>query len=187
MCRDLNVPVEIRTCETVREADGLALSSRNTYLSTDQRQRAVRISEALRLAIERVSAGADDLADVRREMREYLAVDPAFEIEYLTIVDGETLEELNSPSPRMVAIAAARLGTTRLIDNLLIPLKIDLNKIITDNIFDRYAYANKPLPDPLYLEYMQFMQLAFYETLNDYWFYMDVDAVRLFDLEKREE
>jgi hypothetical protein len=70
--------------------------------------------------------------------------------------------------------------------NLLIPLKVDLNTIITDNIFDRYAYAYKPVPDPLYLEYMQFMQLAFYETLNDYWFYMDVDAVRLFDLEKRE-
>jgi hypothetical protein len=71
--------------------------------------------------------------------------------------------------------------------NLLIPLKVDLKKIITDNIVDRYAYANKPVPDPLYLEYMQFMQLAFYETLDDYWFYMDVDAVRLFDLEKREE
>jgi pantoate--beta-alanine ligase len=121
MCRDLNVPVEIRTCETVRESDGLALSSRNAYLSNDQRQRAVRISEALRLGLQRIGAGVTDLAAVRREMHEHLTADSAFDLEYLTIVDADTLEELQAPGPRMVAIAAARLGTTRLIDNMLIP------------------------------------------------------------------
>jgi pantoate--beta-alanine ligase len=121
MCRDLNVPVEIRTCETVRESDGLALSSRNAYLSNDQRARAVRISESLRLGIEKITAGADDLAAVRREMHAHLSGDTAFDIDYVTIVDADTLEELETPRPKMVAIAAARLGSTRLIDNMLIP------------------------------------------------------------------
>lgn len=121
MCRDLNVPVEIRTCETVREADGLALSSRNAYLSNDQRQRAVRISEALRLGLQRIGGGITDVAAVRREMHEHLTADSSFELEYLTIVDADTLEELQVPGPRMVALAAARLGNTRLIDNMLIP------------------------------------------------------------------
>lgn len=121
MCRDLNVPVEIRTSETVREADGLALSSRNAYLSNDERHRAVRISETLRLGLQQIADGAADLAAVRRDMHEYLTADSAFELEYLAIVDADTLEELETPRPRMVAIAAARLGTTRLIDNLLIP------------------------------------------------------------------
>ena len=71
--------------------------------------------------------------------------------------------------------------------NLLVQLPVDLNTIITDNIFQRYEWSNRPIPDPLYLEYIQFMQLAFYETMNDHWFYMDVDFIRLFDLEKREE
>jgi hypothetical protein len=69
---------------------------------------------------------------------------------------------------------------------LLVPLKVDLNTTITDNIFQRYEWSNRPIPDPLYLEYIQFMQLAFYETMNDHWFYMDVDFIRLFDVEKRE-
>ncbi len=69
--------------------------------------------------------------------------------------------------------------------DLLVPLKVDLNTTITENIFQRYEWANRPVPDPLYLEYIQFMQLAFYETVNDHWFYMDVDFIRLFDLEKR--
>ena len=70
--------------------------------------------------------------------------------------------------------------------NLLVPLKVDINTIITDNIVQRYEWANRPVPDPLYLQYIQFMQLAFYETVSDHWFYMDVDFIRLFDLEKRE-
>ncbi len=71
--------------------------------------------------------------------------------------------------------------------NLLVPVTVDLNTIITDNIFQRFEWSNRPIPDPLYLEYIQFMQLAFYETMNDHWFYMDVDFIRLFDVEKREE
>ena len=67
-----------------------------------------------------------------------------------------------------------------------IQLKVDLNAIITDNIIQRYEWANHPVPDALYLEYIQFMQLAFFEALSDYRFYMDVDFIRLFDLEKRE-
>ena len=67
-----------------------------------------------------------------------------------------------------------------------IQLKVDLNTIFTDNIFRRFELTSRPVPEPLYLEYIQFMQLAFFETLRDHWFYMDVDFIRLFDLEKRE-
>ena len=66
-----------------------------------------------------------------------------------------------------------------------IQLKVDLNAIITDNIVQRYEWAGHLVPDALYLEYIQFMQLAFFEALKDYQFYMDVDFIRLFDLEKR--
>ena len=67
-----------------------------------------------------------------------------------------------------------------------IPLNFDLNKIITANVMERYETANRPIPDPLYLESIQFMQLAFLEALKDYWFYMDVDAIRIFDTRQEE-
>ncbi|MCH8830559.1 MAG: pantoate--beta-alanine ligase [Planctomycetes bacterium] len=121
MCRDLNLQIDIRVCPTVREPDGLALSSRNAFLSREERRSAVALSECLRIAesmIVREKAGLDD---VRAAMRERLEREPNLQIDYATIADAESLEEVTDPVAEMVALVAARVGKTRLIDNL--PIK----------------------------------------------------------------
>ena len=123
MCRDLNLPVEIRTCPTVRDADGLALSSRNQYLSPEERQSALGLSQCLTLAREMILAGETDLAAVREEMRNRLESTKGVVLDYFTIADAETLEELSAPKPKMVALVAAHVGKTRLIDNMPIELE----------------------------------------------------------------
>jgi pantoate--beta-alanine ligase len=122
MCHDLNVPVEIRTCPTVREADGLALSSRNQYLSPAERQSALSLSQCLRFARNRLKAGETDVAAVRSAMREQLERIEGIQIDYVTVAHPETLREISEPLPEMIALVAARIGRTRLIDNLLITL-----------------------------------------------------------------
>ena len=120
MCRDLDVPVEIRTCPTVRERDGLALSSRNRYLNARERESALALSQSLKLAAERVAAGEKDMAAVRRAMVDHLQGVSGVEVDYATIVHPETLEEPHEPLGEMVALVAARVGKTRLIDNIAI-------------------------------------------------------------------
>ncbi len=122
MCRDLLIPVEIRTCPTVRDSDGLALSSRNTYLSPEERQAARSLSQALFLARDRLKSGETDLQAVRRAMRELMEKHPEVTVDYATVCDPDTLQELATPQPKMVALVAARVGQTRLIDNLPIEL-----------------------------------------------------------------
>jgi pantoate--beta-alanine ligase len=122
LCRDLNVPIELRTCPTVREADGLALSSRNRYLDASQRQSALALSQSLNLARKRLMAGERDLPAVRKAMRAHLEAAPGLTIDYVTVAHPQTLEEIAEPLPEMVALVAARIGTTRLIDNLMIEL-----------------------------------------------------------------
>ncbi|HUG18238.1 MAG TPA: pantoate--beta-alanine ligase, partial [Planctomycetaceae bacterium] len=121
MCLDLNVPVAIRTCETVRDPDGLALSSRNQYLSPPERQTALNLSAALREAVGLVSERKIDLDAARKQMHERLEAEPGIDLDYAEIVDADTLQGLETPRDRMVAIVAAKVGTTRLIDNMLIP------------------------------------------------------------------
>ena len=123
LCRDLNLPVEIRTCPTVREADGLALSSRNRYLDAAGRRSALALSQCLHLARERLLAGETNLEAVRKAMRTHLEAAPGVTVDYATVVHPETLEEISSPLSEMVALVAARVGTTRLIDNLPIELR----------------------------------------------------------------
>lgn len=122
MCLDLDVPVEIRTCPTVREADGLALSSRNRYLSPPEREIALSLSRALNRAKERLISGESDVARVVEETRRELELTPGLTLDYFTIVHPDSLETLQTPLPEMVALVAARVGTTRLIDNLPIHL-----------------------------------------------------------------
>lgn len=121
MCRDLNVPTKIQTCATIREKDGLALSSRNAYLSPEERRQSVRLSAALQLGLKRLSSGETNLVNLRENMVQHLEDGTEFQTDYITIVDAWTLEELDSPADQMVAIAAATLGQTRLIDNMLVP------------------------------------------------------------------
>lgn len=123
MVRDLNVPVAIVVCPTVREPDGLALSSRNRYLSGEERRRAVGLYRALRLGAACVEAGDRDIETTIDAMRSLLR-DHAFapaDIDYLAIADPETLAEFAMPERPAMLLVAARLGTTRLIDNWLVP------------------------------------------------------------------
>jgi pantoate--beta-alanine ligase len=121
MCREVDLPVEIRTCPTIREPDGLALSSRNRYLSATERQTALSLYRSLRLAAEQLDRGATDVGAIEGEMRQLLETAGA-RPDYAVIADAETLEELPHPVANMVALVAARVGTTRLIDNLPIAL-----------------------------------------------------------------
>ena len=119
MVSDLNIPAEIAGVPTVREPDGLALSSRNAYLSTDERQRAAALPRALDDAGRAILSGAP-VAKAVREAKQAL-VDAGFlRIDYLALVDASTLEPLNEPRGEMRLLAAAVIGTTRLIDNIAI-------------------------------------------------------------------
>lgn len=120
MIADLDLPVEVIACPTVRDPDGLALSSRNARLSPEARQSALALSAALAEARARLMAGEWDIAAVRRAMRERLEAAPGLQVDYATIADADTLDELDSPRPRMAALVAARVGGVRLIDNMLI-------------------------------------------------------------------
>ena len=117
MVRDLDVPVEIRTCPTLREPDGLAMSSRNVYLNPDDRQTSLVLSQALKLATEMCRQAGMNPAAVRAAMRRHLESLPGVRIDYATLVDATSLAEIESFVPEMVALIAARVGTTRLIDN----------------------------------------------------------------------
>lgn len=117
MCLDLNLPVEIITCPIIRDTDGLALSSRNAYLSVEERASALSLSRALALAEERIASGETDLERIKTKMRELLSGTPLIKLDYATIADPDTLEELTTAQSRMVALIAAWSGSTRLIDN----------------------------------------------------------------------
>jgi pantoate--beta-alanine ligase len=127
MCAELDVPIEIRVCPTVREPDGLALSSRNVYLNAQERKNALALSQCLHMARELVRSGESDLGKIRAQMLKQLSATPQVRADYATLVHPETLEELEAlpaataaGSPRVAALVAARVGTTRLIDNLII-------------------------------------------------------------------
>ncbi len=117
LCRDLNFPVEITGCPTVREKDGLALSSRNAYLSEQQRARATVLYRALILAEKLVQKDQLPLKAIRKKMLEMLVCEEGVLPEYATIVDPENLIMLEQPQDKMVALIAAKVGETRLIDN----------------------------------------------------------------------
>jgi pantoate--beta-alanine ligase len=120
MCAELNLPIEIRVCPTVRESDGLALSSRNVYLNADERRSALALSRSLQLAQKAIAAGRTDLDTIRREMFEELTKTPRVRAEYATLIHPETLAEVPEVLSRLVGVVAARVGATRLIDNLII-------------------------------------------------------------------
>ena len=120
LARDLNIPVEIVGCPTVREADGLALSSRNVYLTAEERPRAVSLSRGLRAAQRAYAAG--ERSGERLEALIGGAVRAAgLSLDYAVVVDPETLEPLDEVGGRARALVAARLGRVRLIDNMPLP------------------------------------------------------------------
>lgn len=117
MARDLNVAVNVRVCPIVREADGLALSSRNRYLSAEQRTRARSLHLALERAAELARHGQRTASRIRDEMRSVLISGGVTDIEYATLVDPETLVPVDVVTAETMAVVAARVGVTRLIDN----------------------------------------------------------------------
>lgn len=118
MVRDLDLPIEMAICPTIRETDGLAMSSRNVYLQGKDRQTALCLFQALELARRDVEERRErDLTKVQAAMRTHLESQPGVKVDYAVIADADTLEVLWEPRPKMVALIAARVGATRLIDN----------------------------------------------------------------------
>lgn len=121
MAADLNMDeIEIRPVPTVREEGGLALSSRNHYLSPVERQAALVLWHSLRLAQERVSAGARDMSALQAEVRSLIAAEPLAEIDYVQIVDYDTLQPVSRLEGLALLALAVRFGKTRLIDNCVL-------------------------------------------------------------------
>ncbi len=117
MVTDLSFPVEVVGCPTVREPDGLAMSSRNAYLDGHQRAAATVLSRALRAGIDVISGGESSPAAVETVMAETVHGEPLAELDYAAVRDPDTLEELDTIADRVRLLIAARIGTTRLIDN----------------------------------------------------------------------
>lgn len=120
MCIDLDVPTQIVTCPTIRDPDGLAMSSRNRYLSTSERATALSISAALQAVEQGIADGQSDLSVLRAAMQKSLGQLDGVELDYATIVDPDSLLEIDSVQATQVVLIAARVGTTRLIDNVII-------------------------------------------------------------------
>ena len=120
MVDDLNMPVRVVTCPTVRESDGLALSSRNQYLDPDQRQQALCLSRALARAAQMVTEGVTDPQTVAQAIRAVIDEQEDTQIDYISIVDSELLHPVEViDAPVMIALAV-RVGPARLIDNIVV-------------------------------------------------------------------
>ena len=120
MVEDLNVPIEIRVCPIVREPDGLAMSSRNAYLSAGGRQRSLVLWKSLCLANELVDGGERDTEIIGRKMREVIMTAEDAQIDYVALADPETLEPVTRIKGRTIAAVAVTIDGTRLIDNRLL-------------------------------------------------------------------
>ena len=117
LAADLNLPVEVAGCPIVREADGLALSSRNVYLTPEERPNATALYRALQTGRDLVASGERRAARVQAAMEDVLADTPGITPDYVAVVDATTLEPLVTVTPPARALLAARLGAVRLIDN----------------------------------------------------------------------
>jgi len=124
MTRELNFPVEIVAAPTVREKDGLAMSSRNEYLNEKERKVAPKIYQSLILAKNMLLRGERDTEKIKNEMRKFLESAKLIKVQYIDIVDADTLEPLKNARGRVMVALAAFLGKARLIDNII----VDLNK-----------------------------------------------------------
>lgn len=117
MVRDLHLPVEIVPGPTVREADGLAMSSRNAYLKPDERRAATVLYRSLKAAEEAIAAGERSGDEIRRLLLSILNSEPLARVEYAEVVDAETFQQVEVLRGRLVLPLAVRIGGTRLIDN----------------------------------------------------------------------
>lgn len=124
MVADLNMPLKIVVCPTVRQPDGLAVSSRNQYLTRQQKKDTTYIYKSLQKCKEIIKQGGIDTKKTICEMRKVLNQVPSIKIEYISIVDAETLQDIDRLTGKVLAAVAVKIGSTRLIDNIL----LDVNK-----------------------------------------------------------
>ena len=120
MTADLNMPVEIIIVPIVRESDGLAMSSRNVYLSREQRSQAPVIYRSLQLARQLWIEGEKNAAEIKRNMTAMIQEQPLANIEYISIADADTLEELETVRPPALLSMVVKFGRTRLLDNIIL-------------------------------------------------------------------
>jgi pantoate--beta-alanine ligase len=120
MVRDLQFPVQLAVCPTVREPDGLAMSSRNQNLGVEERRQALVLSRALMAVQQQVVAGEHDPGKLIAEALRVLGAEPAVQVDYFRIVDPDTLEDVAGARRGALVAVAARVGATRLIDNLVL-------------------------------------------------------------------
>ncbi|MFC1932693.1 pantoate--beta-alanine ligase [Chloroflexota bacterium] len=120
MVADLNMNLEVVTCPTVRELDGLAMSSRNTYLNPDERRAAAVLYRALCLAQQMWLTGEKDAEKIRLKMIGLIQKQPLANIDYVSVADAETLEELERVKSPLLVSLAVKFGKTRLIDNIML-------------------------------------------------------------------
>jgi pantoate--beta-alanine ligase len=131
LVRDLDMPIRIELCDTVREPDGLAMSSRNVHLSAEERERATALSRALNAVDAGLAEGIDDAAALRARAEAELR-DAGIDPEYVALVSADTLAPVERVQGEVLALVAARVGTTRLIDNhRLMPARVPAGA--TDN------------------------------------------------------
>ncbi len=117
---DLNLGAEIVVCPTVRDADGLALSSRNVYLSAEEREAALSLPRSLVLAQELYQSGVKDANEIQERIRRLIGEQPIARIDYISVADAENLRELEVIDAAALVSLAARVGRTRLIDNVIL-------------------------------------------------------------------
>ena len=122
MAADLNMPLEIVVCPTVREPDGLAVSSRNKYLTDKQRQEATCLYESLQKCRQMIDAGTRASQEIISEMRGILSRPSSAKIDYVSIVNAETLQDVDEIAGKVLAAVAVKIGDARLIDNIIIDL-----------------------------------------------------------------
>jgi pantoate--beta-alanine ligase len=120
MVKDLDMGLEIIAAPTVREPDGLAMSSRNTYLSAEERKQATVLYQSLQLAQRLYAGGEKDAGAIKAQMTALIGQQPLADIEYISIADSATLDELDKVKPPALVSMAVRFGKTRLIDNVVV-------------------------------------------------------------------
>ena len=120
MTRELNIPTEVVTCPTLRDPDGMAMSSRNAYLTPEERQRGLCLSRSLNSVAQLIETGERDLVKLQQSLCDGMSSTAGVILDYGVIADPGTLVALTSIAPEMVALVAVRVGTTRLIDNLIL-------------------------------------------------------------------
>ncbi len=120
MVRDLNFPLEVVGCPTIREADGLAKSSRNSYLSPEERAAAVILYKTMQAAKEKLESGMTDAEEVKKFMTDMIQTEPLAKIDYIQVVDGIDLIPVKEVSPGDLVALAVYFGSTRLIDNFTV-------------------------------------------------------------------